>query len=94
MAPNLEQELEIIKWKIRFLEDFQNRDITFKESITLMKKSSLIKRLETLRYPKFLADSKEPYDYIFDMKIFDLCQEGSENLKRQFAEKRKQPAKL
>lgn len=85
----LENELNLLKWRIKFIEDYLNRVVIVERK----KKIEVIKQLEDLQYPKLDIDYKsenKSYNYITDIKLFDLTEEKLKELNDKFETKLKE----
>lgn len=85
----LENELNLLKWRIKFIEDYLNRVVIIERK----KKTEVIKQLEDLQYPKLDIDYKsdnKSYNYITDIKLFDLTEEKLKELNDKFEAKLKE----
>lgn len=87
----LKNELEILRWKIKFINDYINKVIIIERK----KKQEVIDRLKELGYPKLSTNINaidtdddnieestkyKSYSYIIDMKIFSLTEEKIKEL--------------
>jgi DNA topoisomerase II len=77
----LENELRNLEWKIKFINDYISKTIIIERK----KKDEIINNLIKLNYPKLSSNYKateeeKSYDYITDMKIFDLTEEKINDL--------------
>ena len=86
MLKTMQKELDVIKAKIRFIEEFISGEINI-----LQKEDDEIENLLTERsYPKFGNDEDEDsfsYDYLLNMKIKSLTKKKIEELKKLFENK-------
>lgn len=85
----LENELNLLKWRIKFIEDYLNRIVIVERK----KKQEVIKQLEDLKYPKLDIDYKsenKSYNYITDIKLFDLTEEKLKELNDKYEAKLKE----
>ena len=82
----LKKELDIIKFKVKFIEEIINDTILFKN----VKKAAIILNLEEKNYPKIsLKDTTDPsYDYLLGMDLYKLTKEEIDDLrqKKEFKE--------
>lgn len=81
----LENEMNLLKWRIKFIDDYINKIII----IERRKKEEIIKQLEDLKYPKlnnnYNAEEKDKnYNYIIDIKLFDLTEDKLQELNQKF----------
>jgi DNA topoisomerase-2 len=91
MLKSMKRELDIIKSKIRFIEEFINGDI----SILHKEDEEIYKMLEDREYPKFGKEddndendeSEFNYEYLLNMKIKSLTKKKIEELKSLFDNK-------
>jgi len=94
----LKHELDIIKWKIKFLEYVITGKIIFFEKVgnkrVAKKETELINKLEQLKFPKMIInfnpntkDDNISYDYLTKMQIISLTEEKLDNMKKLFEEK-------
>jgi DNA topoisomerase II len=76
----LKKELDIIKFKVKFIEEIINDTILFKN----VKKAAIILNLEEKNYPKIsLKDTTDPsYDYLLGMDLYKLTKEEIDDLKQ------------
>ena len=77
-------------WKIKFIDDYINKIIIIERK----KKSEIIEQLENLKYPKlnsnYKAEEKDKnYNYIIDIKLFDLTEEKISELTEKMKKKKK-----
>ena len=84
----LENELNLLKWKVQFINDYINHKIIIERK----KKSEIIQNLIELEYPMlstdYKADDKDKnYNYIIDIKLFDLTEEKLDELNNKYKEK-------
>lgn len=92
----LENEINIIFWKIKFLEDYMNKVIIMhetkivngKEKTVTRSKDNIIQQIETLKYPKLCNNVDAPaedrsYDYLKNLSLFSLTTEELEKLKKE-----------
>lgn len=88
MIKILENQLNLLKYKIKFLEDYM-KDIIIVEK---KKRDEIIAKLEKLKYPRLsnncnASESEKTYDYITDLGIFSLTVEKLDDLTQKFKEK-------
>lgn len=85
----LKNELDLISWKVKFIEMVISGDIVVFEKNKTVKKSVIIERLEELEFPKLSSNSgidKEDgksYGYITNLSLFSLTEEELEKLRRE-----------
>lgn len=89
----LEHELNIIAYKIMFIEYYNVKKIVFKDGDRSLKEVEIIVQLETHKFPKLShsfddPESKRTYNYLTGIKIFDLTYENMEKLKKEHEEKK------
>ena len=87
----LQNELNILMWKIKFIDDYINKIIIIERK----KKSEIIEQLENLKYPKlnsnYKAEEKDKnYNYIIDIKLFDLTEEKISELTEKMKKKKEE----
>lgn len=73
-------ELNILEWKIKFINDILNNKIV----IYKQKKDDIINKLVEYSYPKLENDT---YDYLTNMQLFSLTYEKIEELEKKYKEK-------
>jgi DNA topoisomerase-2 len=84
----LENELNIIKYKVKFIEDIFDKKI----KIEKQKKEVIIDRLVELKYPKLTKNVMNPdksYSYLIELPLWSLTYEKVEELKSQLEDIRK-----
>lgn len=85
----LEKELNILKWKVKFIEDYNNGTI----EISNVKKIDIIKQLKDNNYPGIDDNDEDEgndstkYNYLLSMKLWDLTLEKVQQLLKAFKEK-------
>jgi len=81
----LEKELELLKYKVIFIQNVINKKII----IYKQKKVDIIKKLEELKFPKLQITDKDKicYDYITNIQLFSLTIEKINELNEKFKEK-------
>jgi DNA topoisomerase-2 len=84
----LENELNIIKYKVKFIEFIFDKKIIIEKQ----KKDDIIGNLEKLKFPKLakkvdLDESEKSYSYLIEMPLWSLTYEKIEELKKQLEEK-------
>lgn len=87
----LNNELEILKNKVRFIEDILNKKIIIEKK----KKDDIIDKLIEKSYPKLshkidACEEEKTYNYLTDMQLFSLTYEKIEELNKQYNEKKKE----
>lgn len=87
----LENELNILKWKVQFIKDKTNDIIILDKQ----SKEKVHEKLKELKYPKLshnidASDEEKTYDYIERMGIFSVTQEKIDELNKEFNEKQKE----
>jgi DNA topoisomerase-2 len=84
----LENDVNIIKYKVKFIEDIFDKKI----KIEKQKKEVIIERLVELKYPKLsknINNVDKTYSYIIELPLWSLTYEKIEELKSQLADIRK-----
>ena len=84
----LENDVNIIKYKVKFIEDIFDKKI----KIEKQKKEVIIERLVELKYPKLsknVNNIDKSYSYIIELPLWSLTYEKIEELKNQLADIRK-----
>lgn len=87
----LENELNLLQWRIKFIEDYMSKRIIIERK----KKIEIIENLKKLNYPMLSTDYKaeekdKNYNYIIDIKLFDLTLEKMEELESKFKAKQEE----
>lgn len=85
----LENELMILKYKIRFINEYISKKIIVEKK----KKDEVIERLVELKYPKLATnieatEDEKTYQYITSMQIFSLTQEKIDELNDEYNKKK------
>lgn len=85
----LKNNLDLVEWKIKFIEYYLDGKIKFKNLKVAIKQQDQIKTLEKHGFPRLAAsitDSAhtQSYDYLFNMKISTLSQEKIDELKKEY----------
>lgn len=82
------KEADILRWKVKFIEDVINGEIIiFKDGIS-KKKKEIMEKLIELGFPKFqINEEKESYNYITNTNLFSLSLEEVENLRAKLSNK-------
>ncbi len=81
----LENDVNIIKYKVKFIEDIFDKKI----KIEKQKKDVVIARLVELKYPKLAKNVNNPdksYSYLIELPLWSLTYEKIEELKAQLEE--------
>ena len=84
----LENEVNILKYKVKFIEDIFDKKI----KIEKQKKEVIIDRLIELKYPKLAKNVMNPdksYSYLIELPLWSLTYEKIEELKAQLEDIRK-----
>jgi len=90
MIALLKNELNIIKYKVKFIEDILEKIIV----IDRKPKAEILERLEELKYPKLAAnhtkvdEEEKSYNYLTGMQLFSLTSEKIEELKKELEKRR------
>jgi DNA gyrase/topoisomerase IV subunit B len=84
----LENEINMLKYKVKFIKDYLNRTIKLERE----KREKVIEQLVTLKYPKLNYSIEAPvekrtYDYITGMQLFSLTLEKIEELENEYKKK-------
>ena len=88
----LENEIDIMKWKIKFLEFVISGKIILIGTKNIpVKKTEVIKTLEQLNFPRLstnvdAVDSDKTYNYIIQLSIFSVTEEDLEKLRKEYDE--------
>ena len=87
----LENELNLLRWRIKFIDDYISKKIIIERK----KKIEIIENLKKLNYPMLSTDYKaeekdKNYNYIIDIKLFDLTLEKMEELENKFRAKKEE----
>lgn len=88
----LEHKLDLIKWKIKFLEHVIDGRIKMTQNEKPISKSVVINQLEEFRFPKLsnnmdAIDDNKTYNYATDSRICELTIEELEKLRKQHDER-------
>jgi len=83
----LENELLLLSWKVKFIEDVISGKIIIFKKNQAVKKSDIILKLEELKYPKLSYSGEKSYNYITSIPLFALTEEELEKLKKEHDEK-------
>lgn len=88
----LKNELNIIKYKVKFLEDVINGVIVVFINKKAVEEQQVISKLEQLEYPRLshnveAEDNSKTYNYITDISLFSLTKERLDVLRQQFKNK-------
>jgi len=77
-------ECDILKWKMKFLDDVISGTIIIFEKNKTRKMEQIKERLKELEYPKFLvgAETKATYKYITSTGLFSLTTEEIDRLRQ------------
>ena len=79
LLKNLKKELDIIKYKVKFIEEVNSNTLDIRNK----KKQTIISNLESKAYPKFSNEKNlNSYDYLLNMSIYKLTFEEIEELKK------------
>ena len=89
-------EMDILKWRVQFIEDVLSGRIVVFEKNKPRKKSEVLERLAKLNYPEFCIGSEKTfsYNYITSTGLFNLTEEEVDKLRKQFEEKKGQIEEL
>ena len=92
LLDKLQRELNVIKYKMKFIDEFVNNTIEIRNK----SKKEIIKSLLEKGYPKLIINSEIDvnYNYILKMNLFKLTKEEIELLKSQFEIKNAEVEKL
>ncbi|BCS83056.1 DNA topoisomerase 2 [Cotonvirus japonicus] len=90
------KEMEILKWKVKFIEHVIDEKIIIFKAGKSKKKEDVLKSLEEHKFPKFMigAEKTPSYNYITSTGLFNLTLEEVEKLKQLLADKKKELAIL
>ena len=93
----LKHELDLMFWKIQFLKDYRDGKITVVQKkgkiFESLPKEEVYKQLEVLEYPKLASnvnatEQEKDYDYLANIKIWDLTVEHLKKLEEDYQQKR------
>lgn len=86
------KEMEILKWKVKFITDVTSGNIIVYDirTKTSKKRAEVIARLEELGYPQFQIgkEKKESYSYITTTGLFDLTEDEIKKLQEELNNKK------
>lgn len=74
-------ELEILKYKVKFIQDILNKNIIIERK----KEQIILEKLGELKYPKLGA--KQNYDYLIKIPLFSLTQDKIDELQSEYDKK-------
>jgi DNA topoisomerase-2 len=83
----LENKLNIIKWRIKFLEYYDTEKIVLKKGKTPLTHAEVEEQLVKHQFPKLshnFEDVDKKYDYLTDLKIWDLTLEKKTKLEENY----------
>lgn len=84
-------EMDILQWKMKFLEFVIQGKIIIFENKKPRKKTEVMATIEKLGFPKFITTGDKPsYEYITNTGLFHLTEEDLENLRKQLENKQEQ----
>jgi DNA topoisomerase-2 len=88
----LENQLNIVGWKIKYLDFVINGKIIVFEDKKARSKDNVIQQLIELKFPKLASDidaseDNKTYNYLTNLKIFDLTDEERKDLKEEYMKK-------
>jgi len=86
----LENKLKLISWKIKFIDYYIDEKIVMTKNKKALPEENVIQQLVTHGFPKLSNDFEDPektYDYVLDVKLFDITEEKKNKLKGQLTEK-------
>jgi DNA topoisomerase-2 len=86
----LENKLNLIKWRIKFLEYYADGKIIMMNGRESLPKGEVIQQLIDYKFPKLSSNFEDPdktYSYLTDIKLFDLTKEEKLKLQEQLKEK-------
>jgi DNA topoisomerase-2 len=87
----LNNELEMLKNKVKFIEDILNKDIIIERK----KKDEIIAKLGKRGYPKMstnvdASEDEKSYKYLVDIPLFSLTEERIDELNKQYKNKKEE----
>ena len=85
----LENKLNLIDWKIKFIQHYIDEKIVFTKNKKSLPKAEIEKQLILFEFPRLstnFEDVDKTYDYLTDVKIFDLTIENKDKLADYFVE--------
>ncbi len=85
----LENKLNLISWKVKFIQYYIDEKITFTKNKKSLSKADVEKQLIEFGFPRLssnFADLDKNYDYLTDVKIFDLTIENKNKLTDYYVE--------
>lgn len=92
MLKLVKNQLDIIEWKVKFIEDvIKGKIVVFKDK-KARKKTEVIEKLVELKYPRLSTDvhatnDSKTYSYITNISLFSLTEEELDKLKKEHEEK-------
>lgn len=91
MIKLLENELNILKYKVKYINDILDKKII----VERQKKDVILERLHVLKYPKLSSnidaeESDKSYDYLTSMMLFSLTYEKIADHEKEMQEKQKE----
>jgi DNA topoisomerase-2 len=91
MIKLLENELNILKYKVKYINDILDKKIIVERK----KKDVVLERLHELKYPKLstninATDADKSYDYLTSMLLFSLTDEKIDEHKKEMEEKQQE----
>ena len=91
MIKILENELNILKNKVRFIKDVINDKII----IAKQKKDKIMDKLETLKYPKlspdaFCTEENKTYNYLTSLNLFSITLDKIDELNEEYEKKQRE----
>lgn len=84
-----EKDLELLKWKIRFIEHVIDGKIVFFRDGKTKNKAEIDNKLEELEFPKFSEDGVKSPNYFYTrVGIYNFTTEELEKLRKEYEEKK------
>lgn len=83
----LENKINLILWKIKFLEYYRDDKIIMNQGKKALTENEVIDQLIKHNFPKLSSDFEDldkSYTYVTDIKLFDLTEERKQKLKEQY----------
>ena len=80
----LNHKLNLLSWKIKFLDDIINGQIVVFEDKRPKREGEVIGQLVEKKYPmlSYSIDGDKSYDYLTSIKIWDLFEKNRDKLKK------------